>query len=146
MPGITGIPIAIKYATFDQKKDPDFMFKSIIISEDKETISEEVMKHAHPDLKNNQEFLLKVIEAAAFIDPSKIMGHVPSHFKSNPEFMLAATERSPQTIRYISDSLKSNPAFILDANKITPIARECIDASLKNNPVFMSELTKKVSY
>lgn len=97
MSGVTEILIAMNHATYAQTKDPDFMFKYISNAKDeeKETVSEEVMKHAHPDLKNN------------------------------PAFMFAVTERNPRAVRCIGIFLKSNPAFILKANEITPIAREC---------------------
>ena len=54
MSGVTEILIAMNHATYAQTKDPDFMFKYISNAKDeeKETVSEEVMKHAHPDLKN----------------------------------------------------------------------------------------------
>lgn len=123
MPRIAEISTAIKYATSDQKKDPDFMLNSIrSASKDNiETVSEEVMKHAHPDLKKDQKFLLRVIEAATYIDPSKIMEYIPSNLKNDPEFMFNATERNPRAVK-------------------------CIGIFLKSNPAFMSELAKKVSY
>lgn len=99
-----------------------------------------------PTFADDQKNYLRLIESSRPEDLPGIMEHVPSNLKSNPEFMFAATDCNPPSIKFMGDSLKRDKEFILKANEITPIAREFMDASLKNNPGFMSELAKKVSY